>query len=240
MYHHGSSHPHCVDGPKNLLKMIEFSRKLKPKEQKIALKSIQRNGFYAHPEAILRSMLADDNQALRQQAVDKILAIGADFAKTAEEDGEEETEEEEEEEEDEDEWEDEDDLDTEELILDVAERAAIENSTVRQFDVPKINFKATTYPNLINWKKTSFTKPPMTLALSDDELRGLVEKPLFVPFYPCLTQAVERAIKLVTEAVGSIVGTESRDGYIQQKIKSRKEVCLKGSKKNFFPKLEKQ
>ena len=34
------SHPHCVDGPKNLLKMIEFSRKLKPKEQKIAQKSI--------------------------------------------------------------------------------------------------------------------------------------------------------------------------------------------------------
>ena len=188
----------------------------------------------------MRSMLADDNQALRQQAVDKILAIRADFAKTAEEDGEEETEEEEEEEEDEDEWEDEDDLDTEELILDVAERAAIENSTVRQFDVPKINFKATTYPNLINWKKTAFTEPPMTLALSDDELRGLVEKPLLVPFYPCHTQAVERAIKLVTEAAGSVVGAKSRDGYIRQKIKSRKEVCLKGSKQNFFPKLEKQ
>ena len=216
--------------------MIEFSRKLKPKEQKIAQKSIQRNGFYAHPEAILRSMLADDNQALRQQAVDKILAIRADFAKTAEEDGEEETEEEEEE--DEDEWEDEDDLDTEELILDVAEQAAIENSTVRQFDVPKINFKATTYPNLINWKKTAFTEPPMTLALSDDELRGLVEKPLLVPFYPCHTQAVERAIKLVTEAAGSVVGAESRDGYIRQKIKSRR--VPKGSKQNFFPKLEKQ
>ena len=41
------SHPHCVDGPKNLLKMIEFSRKLKPVEQKIAQKSIQRNGFWA-------------------------------------------------------------------------------------------------------------------------------------------------------------------------------------------------
>ena len=80
----------------------------------------------------------------------------------------------------------------------------------------------------------------MTLALSDDELRGLVEKPLLVPFYPCHTQTVERAIKLVTEAAGSVVGAESRDGYIRQKIKSRKEVCLKGSKQNFFPKLERQ
>ena len=143
------SHPHCVDGPKNLLKMIEFSRKLKPKEQKIAQKSIQRNGFYAHPEAILRSMLADDDQSLRKQAVEKILAIRADLAKTTEEDevGDKETEEEEEEE---DEWEDEDDFDAEELILDPSERAAIENSTVREFEVPKINFEPTSSPNLIN------------------------------------------------------------------------------------------
>ena len=89
-------------------------------------------------------------------------------------------------------------------------------------------------------KKTTFTEPPMTLDLSDEELRGLVEKPLFVPPYPCHTQAVERAIKLVSEAAGSVVGADSRDGYIRQKIRSRKEVCLKGSKKNFFPKLEKE
>ena len=74
----------------------------------------------------------------------------------------------------------------------------------------------------------------MTLDLSDEELRGLVEKPLVVPPYPCHTQAVERAIKLVSEAAGSVVGADSRDGYIRQKI------CLKGSKKNFFPKLEKE
>ena len=147
------SHPHCVDGPKNLLKMIEFSRKLKPVEQKIAQKVIQRNGFYAHPEAILRSMLADEDPSLRKQAVEKILAIRADLAKTAEED---EEEEEEEEVEEEDEWEDEGDIDAEELILDAAEKAAIQNSTVREFQVPKINFKATSYPNLINWKKKHF------------------------------------------------------------------------------------
>ena len=53
----------------------------------------------------------------------------------------------------EDEWEDEDDIDSEELILCTAEKAAIQYLTVREFQFPKINFKATSYPNLINWKQ---------------------------------------------------------------------------------------
>ena len=109
--------------------------------------SIQHNDFYAHPKAILRSMLADEDPSLRKQAVEKILAIRADLAKSTEEN---EEEEEEDEVEEDDEWEDEEDIDAEELILDATEKAAIQNSTVREFQVPKINFKATSYPNLIN------------------------------------------------------------------------------------------
>ena len=74
------SHPHCQDGPKNLLKMIEISRKLTLQEQKIAHKTIQRNGFYAHPESILRSMMADEDQSLREKAVEKIRSIRKDAA----------------------------------------------------------------------------------------------------------------------------------------------------------------
>ena len=80
------------------------------------------------------------------------MAIRADLAKTSEEDEEEEDEDEVEEE---DEWEDEEDIDAEELILNAAEKAEIQNSTVREFQVPKINFKATSYPNLINWKQVA-------------------------------------------------------------------------------------
>ena len=54
------------------------------------------------------------------------------------------------------------------------------------------------------------------------------------------SQAVERAIKLVTEAAGTVIGPEARDGYIRQKIKSRREISKFYSKKHFFPKLEKQ
>ena len=127
------SHPQCVDGPKNLIKMIEFSRKLKLVVQNIAQKSNQRNGFCAHPKAFLQSMLAGEDQSLRKQAVEKSLAIRADLAKTIEED---EQEKEEDEVEEEDEWEDEDDIDAEEPILNAAEKAAIQNLTVREFKIP--------------------------------------------------------------------------------------------------------
>ena len=50
---------------------------------------------------------------------------------------------------------------------------------------------------------------------------------------------MERAIKLMTEAAGSVIGAEARDGYIRQKIKSRKEIARFETKKDFFPKLEK-
>ena len=55
--------------------MIEFSRKLNQQEQRIAQKTIQRNGFYAHPENVLRSRLSDENVSFRERAVEKILSI---------------------------------------------------------------------------------------------------------------------------------------------------------------------
>lgn len=44
---------------------------------------------------------------------------------------------------------------------------------------------------------------------------------------------------MMTEAAGSVIGAEARDGYIRQKIRSRKEVPRFDSKQDFFPKLEK-
>ncbi len=39
--------------------------------------------------------------------------------------------------------------------------------------------------------------------------------------YPCHLQAVERCVKLVTEATAAVCGNESRDGFIRSKITSR-------------------
>ena len=57
------------------MKMIEFSRKLEPEEQTIVQRTMQRNGFYAHPENVLRSMLMDEDVSIRDKAVRKILEI---------------------------------------------------------------------------------------------------------------------------------------------------------------------
>ena len=45
--------------------MIEFSRKLNKEEQLVAQKVIQRNGFYAHPENVLKAMLTDEDVSFR-------------------------------------------------------------------------------------------------------------------------------------------------------------------------------
>ena len=43
--------------------------------QEIALRVLERNAYFAHPENILLGMLADENQKICQIAVDKILKI---------------------------------------------------------------------------------------------------------------------------------------------------------------------
>ena len=73
----------------------------------------------------------------------------------------------------------------------------------------------------------------MTMSLSKEEILEFFENPMIVPNYLCHTQAVGQTIKLVTEA------TEAQDGFMRQKIESRKEIGRINSKKEFFQKLEK-
>ena len=238
------SHPRSVDGPKNLFKMVEFGRKLTAPEQKIANRVIQRNGFYAHPESILRTMLADSDKSLREKGVEKIIELRDQSAQQRHQDErggiEEEEEEEEEVEDDEEEWEDQEDQFSTSFRLETSEQQAIESASIREFKVPDINFKAKSYPDLIDWKKVTFSEPPMTMSLSREEVLAFVDKPLIIPGFNCHTQAVERAIKLVTEAAGLVIGEEARDGFIRQKVRSRKEIGRCHTKKEFFPKLEKE
>ena len=55
--------------------MVQNCRKLGKKVQKIIQKTLQKNAYFTHPEAILLSMLEDSNQAVRAQAVNTILTI---------------------------------------------------------------------------------------------------------------------------------------------------------------------
>ena len=260
------SHPKSIDGPKNLLKMIEFSRKLSKKEQEVAQKAIQRNAFYAHPEVILKTMLADEDEAKRKKAVSMILQLRAAKEGEQDEKGEEEREKEEDgyDEEDEEEEETEEEVAEEEVAeegakggrqkknkeladafnvgvnLEPEELEAIQCANIRKFVVPKLNFHATDYPDLINWTETTFFEPPFTANFSDQDIRNLEFQPLAVPAFPCHTQSVERAIRLITEAASSVIGPEARDGFIRQRIKSRKEFGRCDGKETIVKKLEKE
>ena len=55
-----------------------------------------------------------------------------------------------------------------------------------------------------------------------------------MPAYPCHTQAVKRAIQLVTEASSLVIGHEAREGFISQRILARKGLKGHASKKDFL------
>ena len=230
------THPRCTDGPKNFLKMIQFSRKLGQDLQKVVQKVLQRNGYFAHPEAILLAMLADDAE-LRGQAVNTILTIRmkADLQNqepsTEIDDGRGVDEED-----DDNEIDDEDE--DEAFKLDPFEKKALSSSNIRKFIIPKINFDAQTYAELIDWESAKLTEPPLTSSLTEAEVMSFKESPYNVPKYPCHTQAVERGIRLVSEASSAVIGPEARNGFIRQRIQARKELGEFHTKKDYFPKIE--
>lgn len=115
-------------------------------------------------------------------------------------------------------------------------RAASDSSQLRVFEVPKINLNASSYIDLIDWQQT-YSQPPILSNVSDDTLHSLVEsggddEVLFLRL-PCHTQAVERAVKTVTEASLQLCHKNAREALIKNKIRSRKQMPKFESKKDF-------
>ena len=67
--------PFCVSGAKHLFKSIELARRLPGDIFEIVQRVIQRNGYFAHSENILLTMLNDGSETIRQLAYDKIEKI---------------------------------------------------------------------------------------------------------------------------------------------------------------------
>lgn len=64
--------PKCVNGPQNLFYAIQASRYLKKEYRDVVDASIQRNGYFAHPENILLAMIHDDLKKNREFAYARI------------------------------------------------------------------------------------------------------------------------------------------------------------------------
>lgn len=97
-----------------------------------------------------------------------------------------------------------------------------------------LNFDAEEYFNLISWEMP--TEPAATMHLSDEEIMNKIKSNAEFEALklPCHTQAVERHIKLVTEASQHTCGEVARDGFIRARQKSRESIPKYETKKEFF------
>ena len=106
---------------------------------------------------------------------------------------------------------------------------------LRLFSFPSPNLNASRYYEMIDWHNNLVSEPPATKMIPDEELKRLIinkEKPSCIPSFPCHTQAVERTIKLVTEASSSVVG-ENRDAFICAGMEGRKRLPAFKIKRDF-------
>lgn len=106
----------------------------------------------------------------------------------------------------------------------------------RIFRVPILNFQATQNTEMVDWPKDELF-PPILSGTADEAIQSCVEDcskvMTLVGDFPCHTQAVERTVKLVTQAAKSVCGAEARDGYIRSTLRSRKIMPKFNTKKDF-------
>lgn len=100
--------------------------------------------------------------------------------------------------------------------------------------MPEVNFNAEDYIDLIDWFNCTVTEPPLVRHLSDQELWDIVKQVPNFDNFPCHTQAVERGVKIITEASTKVCGEESRDGFIRAKFDARKDLPKFESKCQYY------
>ncbi|CAH1099758.1 unnamed protein product [Psylliodes chrysocephalus] len=109
---------------------------------------------------------------------------------------------------------------------------------VRVFRMPSLNFEALDYIDLIKWAECTITEPPLTTGLTHGELERFISKAneFSTRFgkFPCHTQAVERCVKLVTEAALKVCNEEARHGYIVAKLDARKSLPAYDNKGQYY------
>lgn len=108
---------------------------------------------------------------------------------------------------------------------------------IRAFAMPELLYDSQNYYEMINWQTAEVTEPPVTKTIPDTRIKEFVETgdqpDGLIPLFPCHTQAVERLIKLVTEASASVSGIEERDGFIRSRLHSRTKIPRFESKKDY-------
>ena len=101
---------------------------------------------------------------------------------------------------------------------------------IRPRVLPLLNIKAEKLVDLISWDGA--TEPLYTCDLTNGELQEIKQKPMEVKYFCNHTQAIERAVKEVTEASAAVYGKDRRDGFIRGRAAHRELMPCFNSKKN--------
>jgi len=109
------------------------------------------------------------------------------------------------------------------------------STNIRKFVLPKLNLDAEDYHSLVNWQECPITEPPLLMSKSDDDIESAITSRQMwtLDEFPCHSEAVERHIRIVSEAATSVCGELRRDGYIRAKLLSRTDIPHFGSKKDW-------
>lgn len=109
-----------------------------------------------------------------------------------------------------------------------ARQSASTGKGIRNFHTPSLKFDALDYTDMMDWSTTKISSPPLLRGISNEEIESFIKSGEIpdwdIKEFPCHTQAVERCVKLVTEASLKVCGPQSRDGYIRATLKSRDAI----------------
>ncbi|GBM09322.1 Doublesex- and mab-3-related transcription factor 1 [Araneus ventricosus] len=113
-------------------------------------------------------------------------------------------------------------------ILGARDKKTKNSSGLSFFKLPKLNFEAADYIDLIDWSNCVVTKPPLAMHIKDKDFKEMCNEEDFPVLtfegFPCHMQSVERCAKLISEAAMKVCGETARDGYIRAKLQARKEI----------------
>ncbi|GBM34694.1 hypothetical protein AVEN_191846-1 [Araneus ventricosus] len=106
-----------------------------------------------------------------------------------------------------------------------------DGNCVCRFFIPAVNLRSADYVDLIDWQACNVTPPTVLSHISSHELLKMLQDNVpmddrdFIKFPPHM-QAVERIVKLITEASRKRFGPQNRDGFIRATLESRKQMSL--------------
>ncbi|GBO15918.1 hypothetical protein AVEN_18469-1 [Araneus ventricosus] len=113
-----------------------------------------------------------------------------------------------------------------------------DGNCVHRFIIPAVNFRAADYVDRIDWQACNVTPPAVRSHISCHVLLKMIQDDVpmdgrdFIKS-PSHMQAVERIVKLVTEASRKRVGAQNRDGFIRATLESGKQMSQFESRKDY-------